>query len=54
MTSEDNKPAVLNLRTTEEVKKELRRKAREQDRSMNWLHDRLLRQALGMEAKEVA
>lgn len=52
--SKDGGPAVLNLRTTGKVKRELQRQAREQDRSMNWLHDRLLRQALGMEAKEAA
>lgn len=47
-------PAVLNLRTTNRVRMELQRKAREQDRSMNWLHERLLRQALGLEWKEAA
>lgn len=49
MDEEDNKPAILNLRTTESVRNELRRLAREQDRSVNWVLDRLLREALGLE-----
>jgi len=44
--------AVLNLRTTKSVRDELKRRADEQDRSMNWMHDKLLRQALGL--KEAA
>ncbi|MFC4821138.1 Arc family DNA-binding protein [Dokdonella ginsengisoli] len=51
MAAEDDKPAILNLRTTRQVKQELQRQAREQERSMNWLHDRLLQQALGLEGK---
>lgn len=52
--SNENEYAILNLRTTESVRQELKKRAKEQERSVNYVHDKVLRQALGLDRKEAA
>lgn len=46
-------PVVVQLRTTESVRSELKRLAEQEQRSMNWIADRAIRRGLGL-LKEAA
>lgn len=55
MARPDDWPVVMNIRTTEQVRRAVAKMAREQERSMNWTLDRIVRLAVGLgDAKEAA
>lgn len=45
----DDWPALIQIRTTEKVKRALKKRAQEEDRTLNWVAERMVRQALGLD-----